>query len=384
MFGKINLKKFAVFGVGTNIMVFDFLRSKVVGSKGTLGVDIGTSSIKIVELEKKTGRFELTNYGVFEIKESRTLPQNTDAWQSVLKLPDQEISSGIKELFKKANFNSQDVVTAIPSFTTFATVIDMPYVSNDDLARALPFEAKKYIPIPLDEVVLDWSIVGINDNQAFAQGTKPSMVEVFLAAVPKDETARYQNIIKNSGLKLQAIELENSALIRALLGNDLSPTVVVNIGGRSTSIIIVNKGYERVSHNYEIGGFEITRAISQSLSISLEKAEELKRKFGLKKGDDNIINESMISLINMMVFETQKTIANYEETKKEKISNVILIGGLANMPGFSEYFQEKLNRKVSLGNPFSRLIYPAELESITSELSSIFSVAIGLAMRDVK
>jgi type IV pilus assembly protein PilM len=365
-------------------MVFNFLRSVKGGSKGTLGVDIGTSSIKIVELERKTGRFELVNYGVFEIKESRTLPQNTDAWQSVLKLPDQEISSGIHELFKKAGFNSQDVVTAIPSFTTFATVIDMPYVSNDDLARALPFEAKKYIPIPLDEVVLDWSIVGINDNQAFAQGNKPSMVEVFLAAVPKDETARYQNIVKNSGLKLQAIELENSALIRALLGNDLSPTVIVNIGGRSTSIIIVNKGYERVSHNYEIGGFEITRAISQSLSISLEKAEELKRKFGLKKGEDNIINESMISLVNMMVFETQKTITNYEESKKEKISNVVLIGGLTNMPGFAEYFQEKLNRKVTLGNPFSRLVYPAELESITPELSSLFSVAIGLAMRDIK
>ncbi len=365
-------------------MAFDFFKSFKGRSTGCLGVDIGTSSIKIVELEKKTGRFELINYGVFEIKESRSLPRDADVWQSVLKLPDQEISLGIQELVKKTGFHSTDVVTAIPSFSTFATVIDMPYVSNDDLARSLPFEAKKYIPIPLDEVVLDWSIVGISDGQAVLKGATPSTVEVFLAAVPKDETARYQNIIKNSNLKLQAIELENSALIRALLGNDLSPTVIVNIGGRSTSIIIANKGYERVSHNYEIGGFEITKAISQSLSVSLEKAEELKRKFGLKKGDDNIINESMVSLVNMMVFETQKTIANYEETKKEKILNVVLIGGLTNMPGFAEYFQEKLNRGVALGNPFSRIVYPLALEPITSELSSIFSVAIGLAMRDIK
>lgn len=361
-------------------MIFNFRKSK-----GNLGIDIGTSSIKLVELEKRGGRFYLTNYGIFELKgfDSSLSVVQSENWQSILKLPDQEITAGITELTKKANINSVDVVASIPSFSTFATVIEMPYISNEDLARALPFEAKKYIPIPLNEVVLDWSIVGVADNGDVAGGAKPSTVEVFLAAVPKDETVRYQNIMKNAGLKLQALELENSALIRALLGNDLSPTVIVNIGGRSTSIIIVNKGYERVSHNYEVGGFEITKAIAQSLNISLEKAEELKRKFGLKKTDENIINESMVSLVDMMVFETQKTILNYEEAKKEKITQVILVGGLTNMPGFGDYFQEKLGRETLLGNPFSRIMYSETLAQILPELSSIFSTAIGLALREI-
>lgn len=347
-----------------------------------MGVDIGTSSIKIVELEKRGGRFSLTNYAIFEMKGSGSSVKPSETWGSILKLPDQEITSGIRELMKKARMNSIEAIASIPSFSTFATVIDLPYISNEDLARALPFEAKKYIPIPLDEVVLEWSIVGVAGDQKTQSG-KPVTVEVFLAAVPKEETVRYQNLMKAGGLNLKALELENSALIRALLGNDLSPTVIVNIGGRSTSIIIVNKGYERVSHNYEIGGFEITKAISQSLNINLEKAEELKRKFGLKKGEDNLISESMISLIDMMVFETQKTISNYEETKKEKISNIVLIGGLTNMPGLVDHFRTKLGREVVLGNPFSRLIYPVELKPLTSELSSLFSVAIGLAMREV-
>lgn len=368
-------------------MAFDFLKSlsfkfKPIVSRGRLGLDIGTSSIKIVELEKKGARFELTNYGLFEIKEAASLSQS-DSNRSILKLPDQEISVGIQELIKKAGFKFSDVVVSIPSFSTFATVIEMPYVSNEDLARALPFEAKKYIPIPLDEVVLDWSIVGVVDDQLATQG-KPSNIEIFLAAVPKDETARYRNIIKSAGLKLSAIELENSALIRALLGNDLSPTVIVNIGGRSTSIIIVNKGYERVSHNYEIGGFEITKSIAQSLSVSLEKAEELKKKFGLTQGENNIVSEAVTSLINMMVFETQKTISNYEESKNEKIANIVLVGGLANMPGLLEYFKEKLGRAVILGNPFSRLIHQPELHPITAELNSVFGVAVGLAMRETK
>lgn len=364
-------------------MAFSFFKS--IKFRGNLGLDIGTSSIKIVELEKRGGRFELLNYGILELNGADFNAANkvqAEGWQNILKMPDREISEGIKELIKKAGISSSEVVASIPSFSTFATVIEMPYVSDEDLARALPFEAKKYVPIPLDEVVLDWSIVGVIDGQPRV-GTAPALVEVFLAAVSKEETSRYQNIIKNANLHIQALELENSALIRGLLGNDLSSAVVVNIGGRSTSISIIKRGYERISHNYEVGGFEITRAIARSLDVSLEKAEELKRKFGLKKGEDNIINESMISLIDMMAFETQKTIAGYEESSKEKVANIILIGGLTNMPGFGDYFKEKLGRNITVGNPFARVTHSEELDPIMPELKSTLAVAIGLAMREV-
>ena len=205
---------------------------------------------------------------------------------------------------------------------------------------------------------------------------------MFLAAVPRDETARYQRIMQGAGLNLRALELENSALIRALLGNDLSPTVIVNIGGRSTSIVIVNRGYERVSHNYEIGGFEITKSIARSLNVSLEKAEELKKKFGIKEIDENVIHNAMKSLMDMMVFETRKTITNYEEAKNQKISKVLLVGGLTNMPNFANYFQQKLGREIFLGNALARVVYPQALSPVIQELSSTFAVATGLAMRE--
>src|SRR3989344_3223273 len=131
---------------------------------------------------------------------------------------------------------------------------------------------------------------------------------------------RYQNIAKMAGLALRALELENSALIRALLGNDLTPTAVVNIGGRSTSILIVNKGYERLSHNYEVGGFEITRSIARSLNVSLEKAEDLKKRLGMKNVDENIVNQAMVSLIDMMAFETRKTITAHETSSNQKVA----------------------------------------------------------------
>ncbi len=356
---------------------------KLFKSKGKLGIDVGTSAIKIIELEKESGRFILKNYGFFEFKSADDTPSATESKQvqNILKLPDGEIIWGIKEVLKKAKIKSTDVVASIPSFSTFATVIEMPYISEQDLARALPFEARKYIPVPLNEVVLDWSIIDI--PKTLTNTTKPTTVEVFLAAVPRDETVRYQRIMQGAGLNLRALELENSALTRALLGNDLSPTIIVNIGGRSTSIVILDKGYERLSHNYEVGGFEITRSIARSLNISLEKAEELKKKLGLREIDENVINGAMKSLIDMMVFETRKTMTNYEETKNQKISKVLLVGGLTNMPNFANYFQQKLGRQVSIGNALARIVYPQTLSPVIQELSSTFAVATGLAMREI-
>ena len=385
--------------------------------KDILGIDIGTSSIKIVELSKKSGRFHLSNYGIFELKGSVQDNQNKELSGSylghnILKLPDQEIIWGVKELIKKTNIKSKNVIASIPSFSTFATVIEMPYLSEEDLAKSIHFEARKYVPIPMTEVVLDWSIIGIkeakkkivnknmlpapplskaDDGGGYKNGkdkksqnkepSGPTIVEVFLAAVSKNETTRYQNIMKEAGLKLIALELENSALIRSLLGNDLSPTAIVSIGGRSTSIIIVSKGYERISHNYEIGGFEITKSISRSLSISLKRAEELKRQFGLKETNENIVREAMVSSVDMMIFETKKTITNYEESKGEKISRIVLSGGLANMPGFLDYFKRKIDTTIYVGNVFSRVVHDQGLVSIVPSLNNVFAVAVGLAMR---
>lgn len=354
------------------------------GEKGKVGIDIGTASIKIVELQKKGARFELSNYGLFELKGS-VADSPSSSGKGILKLPDEEIIWGIKELIKKSNITAKDAVASIPSFSTFSTIIEMPYLSEADLAKALPFEAKKYIPIPMTEVVLDWSIIDISrpDKTMTLNPAKPTTVQVFVAAVPKDETTRYQRIMQGAGLNLRALELENTALIRALLGNDLTPTAIINIGGRSTSIVIIDKGYERVSHNYEIGGFEITKSIARSLNISLEKADDLKRKIGLKPSDENIVNEAMTSLIDMMVFETKKTISNYESAKNIKISKVLLVGGLSNMPHFSEYFKKKINMEIYSANAFARIIYPPSLSPIIQELANAFTVATGLAMREI-
>jgi type IV pilus assembly protein PilM len=355
-------------------------------NKSKLGIDIGTASIKIVELSKESGRFKLENYGLFELEGIEGAAASSVQEARPIRLLDDDLAWGIKETIKRSKIETKDAVASIPSFNTFSTIITMPYLSEQDIARTIPFEARKYIPIPLDEVIMDWTIVGVTPGQASAtekKETKSPSVEVFIAAVPKEETAKYQNVMAKAGINLRALELENSAMIRALVGNDKSPIAVINIGGRSSSILIVDGGYERVSHNYEVGGFEITKSIARSLNVSLKRAEELKRNLGLKNADSDMITGAMSSLIDLIAFEAKKIINNYEGTKKSKVSKTLLVGGLANMPMFMNYFQEKIGMPISAGNPLARIIFDSKLEVIKPELNSTFTIAFGLAMREI-
>ncbi|MBI2057693.1 MAG: type IV pilus assembly protein PilM [Candidatus Yanofskybacteria bacterium] len=363
-------------------MNFGFFKNFL--AKGTLGIDMGTASIKVVELSKESGRFKLLNYGIFRLENQE---EAVETKQKITKLPDQDIVWGIKELIARSGIKSKNVVASIPSFSTFSTVISLPYLSERDLAKAIPFEAKKYVPIPIDQVILDWSIINSTSDQTsggqLGAGRITPTVDVFLAAVPKHETERYKKIMNAAGLNLAALELENIALIRSLIGNDLSPVAIVNIGGRSTSILVVNQGFERISHNYEIGGFEITRSIARSMGVGLSRAEEFKKTIGLKPEGTKVVSEAMTSLLDMMVFEAKKTITTFENAKGVKIQKIFLVGGVANMPSFLEYFKTKINMETVIGNPFARVVYPKELAKMIPELSPTFSIAAGLAMREV-
>ncbi len=353
--------------------LFNFCTKKLVG------IDIGTARIKAVEISSKSNRYTIENYGMLD-----TNMFNFSAGQSIL--TEDEQAQAVMQLLKITNIKTKDVVFAIPSYPTFATTITMPYMSEEEISNTIQFEARKYIPVPLDSVTLNWSIISSFDAKTSLteqkQWTKPSL-EVLLIAVPKHDIQRYKNVAQKAGLKLRALELESFALIRSLVGNDLTSVCIVNIGARSTSILIIDNGYQRVSHDYEVGSFEITNKIAQALNVGPDRAEQLKRQFGMIDSEDNVIREAMGVLVDMMAFETKKIVENYEELKQKKVENVIVVGGVTLMPDFVKYFTDELGRVASLGSPTSRIIIPSGLESVRMELDVTFPIAIGLAMRKI-
>ena len=334
--------------------------------KSYLGVDIGASAVKLVELEKEEGRYKLKNYGIFSLKEY--LKQE--------KLTSQEIAEIIKKTIKEAKITSRQAYLSLPVYLSFSTLIDFPAMSEKEIKAAIPFEAKKYVPVPISEVVLDWSIVESPPQQ--------KELQVLLIAVPKEIINNYQKAIQLAGLNLSALEEETFSLSRALIGNDKSSIILIDAGARSISISIVDNGYIRVISNLEMGGMKLNKTISQQMGFSLEQAEKLKKDFS----DSQLTNEQnsqlkgiIHSVLDMVIFEIKKIIDSYQNKYKRKLEKCILVGDGIRLPGFVEYFVNKLGLEVSLGDPFSRVIYPPLLKPVIKELGPSLTVAVGLAMR---
>lgn len=344
--------------------------------KSYLGVDIGASAIKIVELEKEEGRHKLKNYAIFSLKEYLK-----ESWYQTpsesRKLPNEELAEIVKETVKEAKVISQAAYFSLPVYSSFSTLIDFPTMSEKEIETAIPFEAKKYVPVPITEVVLDWSIIDPLSEQKGLQ--------VLLMAVPKKIINRYREVIQLSGLNLSALESEIFSLSRALVGNDKSTVILIDVGARSVSLGIVDGGYIRVIGNLEMGGLKLTKTISQQMNLSLGEAEKLKQSLSAKQAANQQsaqLKEIIHSVLNAVIFEIKKVVDSYQNKYNRKVEKCILVGGGVQVPGFVEYFISKLGLEVSLGNPFARVIYPPLLEPIIKELGPSLTVAVGLAMRE--
>jgi type IV pilus assembly protein PilM len=203
--------------------------------------------------------------------------------------------------------------------------------------------------------------------------------------VPKDIIEKYTRLAEDSNLRLEALEIESFAFMRSLIRQEKDPFVILDIGGRASSITIVDGGVIRVSHSLDFYGFTLTRAISQKLNISLERAEELKKRKGIEKGVENLISPILLPIIDKMIFSTERAINTYRSSNpRRELKKIILSGGGALLPGLEEYCSLKLQKKVEIGNPFKDVAYPPVLNEIIKKTGPAFSTAVGLAMQGVK
>lgn len=351
-------------------------------SKTQLGIDIGTGQIKIVELQKNKDHFELKNYAVW------TLAVDSDEviQASSLNMLEEDVAKHLKNLLKKSGIKSKEAVMSLPAFSAFSTVVEMPKMLPKELNQAIEFEARHYIPIPLKEVHLDWAIIRdsaggtVDKMDNINKPTKNTQKqEVLIAAVPNDLLNKYEGIARRSGIKLKVLELETFALTRVLASGISEPVLIIDLGKRSTSLNIVEQEVVFLSRNLDTASNEISRSIANSLGISFERAENIKKTIGMS-GDANIKRVISVTL-DMIINEAERIQDTYYQKYQKKPAKVILSGGSSNLKGLKEYLTERLKMEVELGNPWKKVSYPPLLEPALRDFSSTLSIATGLAMR---
>lgn len=348
-----------------------------------LGIDIGTSSIKLVELKKEGNEIVLNTYGALKLSEGQkdAEKENTD----ILRLSDKQLSDLLRQLLFASRATAKDAVFSVPVFASFVTLIDLPQMSEREIAASLPYEARKYIPVPISEVQFNWSVLKPYELTGGQPGPMADKMQVLIAAVPKDVIAKYKNIAQGAGLKAE-FEIETFSMTRALARIDMGQgaVIVADIGAKSTEICVIDEGLLRLSHNFETSGSNITQALSGALNLDLEKAEEMKMQKGIKSAlAEKSAQDAILPLLDMIVFEIDRTNLNYQQRTGRRAQKIILSGGTANLPGFVDYLSNHLGIAVTIANPFSKISTPPVLDHVLREIGPSLIVAVGLAKRNL-
>ncbi|MGE4554666.1 MAG: type IV pilus assembly protein PilM [Candidatus Paceibacterota bacterium] len=339
-----------------------------------LGIDIGSTSIKIVEISKRVKRLEMTGYGVLE--KYGHLERINDAVQTPsLKLLEETTALLIRDLLKRSKIKTQEALMSLPNFLAFTTAVEFPYMPLKDLQKAIKFQAEQYIPMPLKEVTLDWQVLE----------ETPQKIQVLLIAVPSENIQRYIKTAELAKLTLKSLELEATAVCRLFGLKEKNPVLIIDIGGRVSSLMIMDGGVLRSLIYVEVGGGEFTQIISNALSINPLRAEQLKKAYGFnlnfQEGIDllRVINP----LLERISKEGEKMINGYYLKSKKKIEKIFLIGGGSNMIGIDNYFSQRLGVPAKIIDPFSLelISYPSDLAPVIKEIGPILTVACALGAK---
>ncbi|MEI6864158.1 MAG: type IV pilus assembly protein PilM [Candidatus Adlerbacteria bacterium] len=359
-------------------MAFSFssLFSKEV--KSVLGVDIGTSSIKIVQLRREKGRVVLETYGAIALG-----PYADIEVGRATALPAEKIAEALKDVIREANVTTADAAISIPYSSSLVSIVTLPASVEKQLATVMPLEARKYIPVPINEVLLDWFVISGGEGEKNASPT--GKIEVLLVAIHNDTITKFRSIAGTANLELGFFEIEVFSAARAALDHGIAPVAVVDMGAATTKFYVVERGVIHESHIISHGSQDLTLAAGRALGITVAEAEQRKRKFGLTgdiatAGVANLKQSLELSL-GIVLSELSRTIAAYEAAKNQSLGALVLTGGGATLKGMKEFAQKSIQTEIRLADPFSKTQAPAFLEEILREAGPEFSVAVGLALR---
>lgn len=338
----------------------------------TFGLDIGTNTIKIAQVEKETDKkFKLISAGL--------IPTPQPGFQSQQDSDLIPLAQAIKKLHADAKITSKDVVFSLSESQVFSRIIEMPPMSEGELIQAVPWEAEQFVPMPMSDITLDWQIVSRAEKSKVGEKMK-----ILIVAAPTALIKRYTTVLELAGLNVSAIETEMIAAVRALVSSSMPPTIVVNYGAKSCDIAMVIGGQIYFTRSVSTAGEALTRAISSSLALEPSQAEEYKKTYGLEEAQlEGKIKKTIAPVLDIVSGEIKKAILSWKEKDSTPFSGLILCGGTAGLPQISSYLAAQLGIEVQTADPFALLKVDPNFIVKLRPNAPLFAVAIGLAEKEV-
>ena len=349
-----------------------------------VGIDIGTSSIKVVELKREHERAVLSTYGALSLgqyKEGGFLGEVTTLDAEVL-------AKALGDALKETHIASKNVVIGIPSVSCIIFILQLPAaIDESSLATVIPNESKKFIPVPINDVSLDWYVIprredsGI-ESRVIAESGGEAKISVLVVATLNETLVKYTDVLQKAGLPMEHLEIEIFSHIRSVLTRELFPVLIVDIGASRTKLTIVEHGIVETFRLVNRGGQDMTQSIARSLEVSFDKAETIKKEYGILPSPEHPTVPDLIKTHLVDIFQEATTnILAYEKRYNKNIGKVIFTGGGAMIHGLLDYAAESFSAELVIADPFAKVESPVYLAGVLKTTGPEFSIALGLALK---
>lgn len=331
------------------------------------GLDLGRSFLKAVEVS--------ANGNVRTLKAVGSVLCPAGGMQSESPLDLSKVSDSIKSCVEKAKIETDSCAVSLIESQVVSRLIQLPNLTDKELSAAISWEAEQYIPLPLKDVNLQYKVVKRAEGAA-------GKLDVLLTAAPKRVIDKYLNVIRNAGLKPIALETESAALTRAFVRPSDPTSIIVSLGALSTELIVASLGNVLFTRSIATGGATLTKAIMAEFNLPQSQAEEYKQTYGILEDKlSGKVAAVLKPILDIIITEVTKAVEFvHTHVDQVEVARVIVTGGGAYLPGFSEFLVSRTSLEVSLGDPWADFAKQGLINDLVGQ-GSFYSVATGLALR---
>jgi len=338
-------------------------------TSSALGVDIGTSSIKVVELAERNGVLTLVTYGEIQLG-----PYAGKALGSVVHLSAKQEQEALVDVIRESAVKSRNGVFAMPLSASFISTATLDAEPDADLGSLVRVEARKLIPASLSEVTLDWV-------ELEALANKQPGRSVLIAAIQNTAIERFNVLMQFAGFAGAPTEIECFSTNRAI-GTKKEHSVVMDFGATATKMYMTHNGILTRMHRVNVGGMQVTEAIAEALDLDFEDAELLKQQITTQDKRYPAVQQAYSTVYGRSLREFRQVLSHYEGSAGIEFDYVSICGGASLFPGLATQLLDKLGLPVEPVDPFKNVAYPAFMEDAMQQIGPLFVPALGAALRN--